>query len=162
MPPRLNQSNPRTADSRGELKENLSRSGMFLGKRESPPNSELDSIRTKKLKTNSFSQQFRKLRDMENRHKLKKVLSFLGNQGMVYKELETSDEFTMIVCFRMPSEPSKGEIRLKIFIEDSVCSVGFDQSKSHKKMIKKAAENIDKDFDDSIREILLYWKKEVK
>ena len=104
---------------------------------------------------------FSKLRNFDLKTRLLNVLKKLSAEHIVYKENPIDEDDCILIEFWMPSDPSKGEIRLKLFCEENSIAVGLDKSKCHKKMIKKTAEDIDKRFDESIRNILLFWKAEV-
>lgn len=104
---------------------------------------------------------FSKLTNPDLKQRLLAVLNKLRTENIVYKENQVDEDDCILIEFWMPSDPLKGEIRLKLFLEDNNMAVGLDKSKSHKKMIKFTAENIDKKFDEGIRNILLYWKAEV-
>ena len=104
---------------------------------------------------------FEKLSDEEMKSGLLKILDDLKQEDIECKENPTEEEDCILIEFWMPIDPSKGEIRLKLFLEEANISVGLDKSKDHKKMIKFTAQNIDKKFDEAIESILLYWKAEV-
>lgn len=90
------------------------------------------------------------------------TLNKLAQESIHFKENWIDEEDCILIEFWMPSKISKGEIRLKLFLEENNISVGLDKSKDHKKMIKKTAENIDKKFDEGIYNILKFWKDEVE
>lgn len=64
----------------------------------------------------------------------------------------------MIVEFFMPSDLKKGELRLKLLLEDENITISLDKSKEHKKMMKFTTSQIDVNLGEGLKNIVEYWR----
>lgn len=82
---------------------------------------------------------FAKIKSQQNKEEIFSTLEQLKLEGIEANEMESSEDDVCMIDFEMPSDPKKGELRLKLLVEEENITISLDRSKEHKKMMKFTA-----------------------
>lgn len=87
------------------------------------------------------------------------ALKNLKEKGIDYKIIPNKEsKNTVYLMFTDTKDENKGELYLKVFVQENIV-VSIDRCKDMKKVIKKVADNLDKRFDQAILNIVIYWSQ---